>query len=82
VIAKILHFYFKVRHLSTCLAFPIHTLLGADNSSANEWLQVLPLCYYGAMETLELKWLGTPQVTLDSRQVRLETRKVIRPARL
>jgi hypothetical protein len=47
-----------------------------QNVVKREWLQVLPICYDGAMETLELKWLGPPRVKVDGRPVRLETRKV------
>jgi len=46
------------------------------NSRSTEWPQASPLCYYGTMETLELKWVGSPQVNVDGRPVRFETRKV------
>lgn len=46
------------------------------SSGSNEWPQVSPVCDYGTMETLELKWLGPPRVKVDGRPVRLETRKV------
>jgi LuxR family maltose regulon positive regulatory protein len=37
---------------------------------------VWTVCYYRPMKTLELNWLGSPQVKVDGEAVRLETRKV------
>ena len=34
------------------------------------------MCYHGAVQTLDLRWLGPPRVEVDGSPVRLETRKV------